>query len=220
MTFFKKILTVYNKYGILFIFKHLYYELYYDFKFGISTIKEKQLKNLTIESENKIQGEKYQPSSYYRLNKVIKHFSIDLKDECVLDLGCGKARFLFFAAFHGARKAIGVEFAKEIFEIANENKVKFFRKNTNIKTEINIILSDVVNYEIDDEVTVVFLFNPFKEKVTEKIIENINNSLKRKARKIEIIYLNPVHSALFEKDFSIRAYDNAYLNIPVKIYSN
>jgi SAM-dependent methyltransferase len=220
MTIFNKIFTVFNRYGLLFIIKHFYYELYYDFKFGISTMREKQLKNLTIESENKIQGEKYQPSSYYKLNKVIKHFSINLEHECILDLGCGKARFLFFAAVHGARKAIGVEFAKEIFEIANSNKVKFLKKNSNIKTDIKIVLSDVVDYVIDDEVTIVFLFNPFKEKVTGKIIENINNSLIRNPRKIQIIYLNPVHAALFDKHFKTQASDNSEFNIPVKLYSN
>ncbi|MCX6232323.1 MAG: class I SAM-dependent methyltransferase [Bacteroidetes bacterium] len=215
-----KIYSVFRKYGILFIIKHFYYELYYDYKLGISTIREKQLKSLSIDSKNKTQGEKYQPSSYYKLNKIFQRFSIQLENQTILDLGCGKGRFLFYSAFHGARKAIGIEFAKELYNIAEHNKVRFLQKNTKIKTDINIILSDVVDYNIDKEVTLIFLFNPFKEKVTEKIIENINTSLKQFPRKIQIIYLNPLHSFLFDQHFILQSGYNKDFNIPIRIYSN
>jgi len=80
MKFFIHYKSVVNKYGLFFILKYFFFEYYYDYKLGISTCKKESLSNLTINSKNRHQGVNYQPSSYYKLNQIIKYLSITLKD--------------------------------------------------------------------------------------------------------------------------------------------
>ena len=83
---------------------------------------------------------------------------------------------------------MGVEISDILYNIALDNMSKLHIDN------VNISLMDAGKYVVPDTVTYIFMFNPFPEKVIAEVLDNINESLCRKKRKITIIYLQPVWS--------------------------
>ena len=112
------------------------------------------------------------------------------KDGVFVDLGSGKGRVLLIAAQSGFQRIIGVEFSRELCEIAREN-VNAFRRQTQIEAQIEVIESDVATWPIDCGYNVFFMFHPFKINVLARFLENLHSSLTQFPRKIWLVFNNP-----------------------------
>src|SRR4029077_12407190 len=110
-------------------------------------------------------------------------------------LGCGKGRALVVAAHYGFLQLTGVEFAKELCEVAEKNTSQLYKLFPNV--EIHIIRENAAEYEFEKDCAVLFLFNPFKEEVMKKVIKNIQLSLQKNPRELFVVYINPVLKDLF-----------------------
>ena len=110
----------------------------------------------------------------------------------ILDFGCGKGRPLLVALEHGVKKVIGVEYDKNLCDICLNN-LNNYSKGKNYDCKYEVIEMDASFYNIDDDVNVILLFNPFDEQILAKVMSNISKSIKRKSRIIYIVYSNPVH---------------------------
>lgn len=131
-----------------------------------------------------------QRSNYYlavtpRLKRLLKTFNITDKD-CIVDLGCGKGKALYYMHSFDFCKIYGVELSTELCNIANANIQKLFLN------KCEVINADAGKYELDNKVNYIFMNNPFPSAVVKEVMANIYKSLERKQRKITIIYLNPV----------------------------
>lgn len=174
-------------------------DFFFDMRFGTDTRAPESLKNLTIESGNKERGVGYQATRIVPLMTLLEKIRPMIPAEgSFVDLGCGKGRALLVAAQFGFERVTGVEFARELCEVASRNCAAFKARKTP-ETEFRVVESDVVDYAIDDDDSVFYLFNPFDEVVLGAILANIAASLERCPRKTLIIYYNPRFGGLIEQ---------------------
>lgn len=193
----------------------------FDIKYGIGTRKLIKLNDLTIKSNNKERGANYQATRVIPLRKLFHKIQLMIPAGSVfVDFGCGKGRVLLIAAQFGFSQAIGVEFAHELCEIATHNCANYKAK-TAVRTQFQIIETDVVDYPININENVFFMFNPFDEVVLGKVLKNITLSLKTLYRRILIIYYNPRYGNYIEKheDF-VKSGDYIYWGYNFTVYSN
>ena len=86
--------------------------------------------------------------------------------ENFIDIGSGKGKACFYAATRPPfRKIIGVEFSKELVDIANRNLMKFRSDN------IEFIEADASRFRLPEANNLVFLFNSFDGHLLSVFIE-------------------------------------------------
>ncbi len=67
---------------------------------------------------------------------------------------------------------------------------------------LRIACSDATTYEIPNDVTIVYFFNPFVGPPFMKVIDNIGESIRRHPRKVHIFYTNPVmHDDVIQRNW-------------------
>lgn len=162
----------------------------FDLRYGTDTVEFVGPGALTIIGENKDKGNGYQPTRMRFFRRMMSTLNPPPGSN-IVDFGCGKGRVLLLATEFGFTRVAGIEYAKELCVIARDNVARY-RKKTGFKSDIRIVEGDAVNYEIQDDDTVFFMFNPFGAELIEKIVQNIRRSLTRKNRKVFIIYNNPL----------------------------
>jgi SAM-dependent methyltransferase len=172
-------------------------ERIFDLRYGTDTVSFADLKSLTIDGEHAAEGTPYQPTRLRLVRQVLSAL-VPAPGGAFVDFGCGKGRVLLLAADYGFRRVTGVEFAKELCEIARDNVARYRRK-TGIQTDIRIVEGDAVEYEVQDDENVFFLSNPFSAALVEKVAKNIARSLTSKGRRGLIIYNNPLWSEAIEQ---------------------
>jgi len=118
---------------------------------------------------------------------MLPRSSVDASD-VFLDVGSGKGRAVLFAAGHYAfRRVIGVEVSAGLHRVATEN-VRRYRGNL---APIELINKDIRNWKIPNEVTVLFLYNPFWNSTFEDFVGKVRQSLDERPREFRMIYENP-----------------------------
>nr|WP_236023371.1 class I SAM-dependent methyltransferase [Chitinophaga chungangae] len=95
-----------------------------------------------------------------------------------LDVGCGKGRVLAIAEAYGFRSVTGIDISPKL--LATIPPGRFI-----------IHCIDARKYDIPDHTGVIFLFNPFDEKLMKDFIGKVKESLERKNRPLKVLYANP-----------------------------
>jgi predicted RNA methylase len=106
-------------------------------------------------------------------------------DDVFVDLGCGKGRVLIQAAAYPFARIIGVELDPDLAALARRNV-------TNRASHIAIESADVTTWAVPDDVTHVYLYNPFHGAVMDAALRRLRESLERSPRELHIGYFNPV----------------------------
>ena len=107
-----------------------------------------------------------------------------------VDLGSGKGRVLFVAAEREFRQVVGVEFAKELHDVAVENAA---RVRASTGREIVPVLGDAGAFAFPLDPLVVHLNNPFTERVMSRVIDNLAHSYRELPRPIIVVYQQARH---------------------------
>ncbi len=173
----------------------LIYDYYFfDIIHGTDTKIPIVLSHLNIKSENLDKAKRYNATQKATFYDSIKSLDPDVFDGTFIDFGSGKGRVLIMAAKIEFKRIVGVEFSKELCDIAclNLNKTKL--------QNVEVIHMDASEYIIPDNASVFFFFNPFDEEVFSKVLSNINKSISKNPRKAYFIYVHPVLEKLFSYD--------------------
>ena len=176
--------------GLIFTLKLMYNEWKWERKLGISTLGIEALPDEVSSDQFKQQQfHHYQGASFYILFETFKNIPEQFKQGSFIDFGCGKGRVMIVAALSGFNKIIGLDIDEKLISQVNKNlsisKTKYHGKN------FNVLCADVTKYEIPDEATVMFFFNPFGEEIMKRVCESVLKSLERNRREILIVYVNP-----------------------------
>ena len=108
---------------------------------------------------------------------------------------------LAVASHYGFKKVKGVDFAEELCEEAKRQTEKIKKKFPEV--EFTIVCDDIINHPLTKE-NVFFLFNPFEKEILEKLLDNIEQSIKQFPRSIYFIYASPKHlDVLQKKNFEV-----------------
>ncbi len=176
-------------------------------KYNIDTIDLVTFSNLTLKDENLEHATSYQAANYFLLQEAFRFLQRNKVDGNFVDFGCGKGRAMVVAAYYGFKEIIGIDFAKDLCDVAEQNIEKIREKFPGVN--FTVLWNDAVNYTIDEDDKVFFFFNPFDESIMLQVAKNILKSLRDHPRQAYVIYMNPVHddiflSAGFEQVFYIK----------------
>lgn len=134
------------------------------------------------------------PAEQFReiMSALSKHFPPDtnFNQLTFIDIGAGKGRALLLASEFGFQRMIGVELLPELIEVARENVAEFERRG--MRTRIELLCEDAVNFIFPAEPAVIFLFNPLPQAALRRLIQNLEQSLRQHPRPLYVAYANPI----------------------------
>ncbi len=134
--------------------------------------------------------ERYEPSNWLALRRVLPPRRVTHED-VFIDLGSGMGRIIYQAAAgYPFRRVVGVELSERLHEIAVGNIER--NRHRLLCKDVQLVRSDVLEYDIPDDVSVVYLGNPFSGPILATVVERLMASVKRNPRRLRIVYFNPV----------------------------
>jgi SAM-dependent methyltransferase len=176
-----------------------------DAEYGTDTLAWVQVADMSASGPNVAYATEYGPSPVFDSERVLSQLPIDFSEHVFIDLGCGKGLMLMVAARFGFDRVIGVEFGRNLYEIALANVDKFRRSNPNLPT-IEVVLGDAAEFELPAGPLVIYLYHPFGPEVISKVLTNLRESLFASPRGCWIVYVNPVHHHVFEECYFLETY--------------
>lgn len=156
----------------------------------------------------------YSPGIDYSIVDILDQFEFEM-DDAVFDFGCGKGGALLLFQSAGVKKIGGVEYDKELYQIALSNMEKM---NLDFSGMINGDAVEITK-QLDDY-NYFFMYNPFLGQTFENVVKNLEKSFQRRRRKMYIIYSGPychdmlVRSGIFNFSKAIKT-DYAVKNVRV-----
>ncbi len=111
----------------------------------------------------------YEPTPYGVLQELVNSGYLTKRDK-IVDFGSGKGRVEFYLAYATKAHVIGIEYDLRLYQKALENKKKAISQN-----RVSFINIDAKDYQIDDDITAVYFFNPFSAEILQYVINNLKN---------------------------------------------
>jgi SAM-dependent methyltransferase len=132
----------------------------------------------------------YVPTNYWNLRRAFRLLTNIGSDDVFLDFGSGLGRVVIFAAlFHKFRRVIGMEVSEHLNAVARQN-VERARPRLRCQ-QVEIHTADVTRYDVPDDATVLYFFNPFVGKLLESCFAAIKASIRRNPRSVRLLCMYP-----------------------------
>lgn len=164
-------------------------------KYQLNTSVPIELVDLTIQSGDRSKSSRYEAVNFFVLEALLQKMRDTTTEISFTDLGCGKGRAMVVAAHYGFTKIKGIDFASEVCLSAEKNMEALHKKFPAIHYEI--FCDDVLNYTIEKNESVFFMFNPFNEEIIREFLIKIERSIAQYPRTIYILYASPRHIETF-----------------------
>jgi SAM-dependent methyltransferase len=143
----------------------------------------------------------YFPSAWRHLERALDGERIGGAD-VFLDLGCGMGRVVYQAARMPFGRVIGVEISSELLEVARRNVKR--NRGRLACAHVELVAADATTYEVPDDVTHVYMYNPFVGDAFRMALGQVIRSLDRRPRRLLLIYVNPVMAEAVEESERFR----------------
>jgi SAM-dependent methyltransferase len=138
----------------------------------------------------------YAPVRVKNAHQALRDLPIDnFADYTFLDMGSGKGRMLFVAAEYPFKKVRGVEFSRDLHEMAGIN-IPRYRHRRQRCTDIQSIQANAAEFAFPNENLVLYIFNPFGPEVMSQMLTNLEQSIARYPRHVVVLLLWPELSNL------------------------
>jgi SAM-dependent methyltransferase len=157
---------------------------------NVDTAERVDLAELGLDAPDRVD---YEAGGWRDLRRVLRPTEV-LPGEVFLDLGSGKGRMVLSAARFPFRRIIGVELSERLTAIARRNVATYRLRPRG--ADIELVTADVLDYRIPDEVSVVYMFNPFCGATFESVIARLIASVDRRPRAVRVILRNVGHDRL------------------------
>jgi SAM-dependent methyltransferase len=164
-------------------------ELYGDRSLGVDT---SAADTWGPEAYRGIDGNHYLPLQYAVLRNVfrdLRRSKGNLRGDVFLDYGSGKGRAVLAAARHPFKRVLGVDVVESLNAIAREN---IAAAKPQLRAPVEVLSADAKTFDVPDDVTVVYLYNPFLGDVLPAVQKKIESSLSRQPRALRLYYACPV----------------------------
>lgn len=130
-------------------------------------------------------------SSVLDLHRAIRLATQAPELEVFLDLGSGKGRAVLLAATLPFRRVIGVEFSPHLSALAQHN---LDVAHPHLRCgHVELVTTAAEDYNVPDDVSIVYLYNPFKGEAMNRVCENLRRSLLAAPRRLTIVVATPPH---------------------------
>ena len=144
---------------------------------------QSSLDDLGLSSERSVF---YDDSGGPDLATILKQISIP-PGSVALDYGSGKGGALITLAGFPFNEVVGVEISPALIDVAAENLRRSRVDN------VRLINCDAAAFQELDRVTHIYMYHPFRGEVIDAVLSNVQASLARAARRLTLIYKNPVY---------------------------
>lgn len=158
---------------------HRALSLWYEAYLGIDT--RGAVDSLTAE------GVHYTPLPYAMIFRLIDFLSLTPTDVFV-DVGCGKGRVTACVCRLPVERVVALELNRALLDKAVVNATRVRGRTAPIEA----VHGPAGSYDYHDA-TVVYLYNPFNERLTSELINRLFASYSERPRPIRVVYANPVH---------------------------
>jgi precorrin-6B methylase 2 len=127
----------------------------------------------------------YRPTPWLVLRALLDRLEI-AENDVFVDIGSGMGRVVLMAARRPFGRVIGIERSPELTEIARENLA---RGRGRLRCQdVELLTVDALDWEVPDDVTVIYLNCPFPDEVLERVLAKLVESLDTRPRAMRLIY--------------------------------
>lgn len=159
----------------------------FDAQWGTDTFAMRELHTLSVDPAIAAHARRYQASSGVNMPTWFADLKVDFARTAFIDYGCGKGRAVLEAARFPFARAIGVEFAPELVEIANRNRDIMGAKGA-LAAPVEFLCMDAGAYQPPaDNDLVCFFYDPFGDAVMAPVVDR----LEALSQPVSVIYLEP-----------------------------
>jgi predicted RNA methylase len=156
----------------------------FDAKYGLDTAT-------IVESANR-EGTRYEATPPRLFRRILGDLRIDFKHFIFIDVGSGKGAVLLYAASFPFKRIIGIEWSRQLHEIASENILRYQRRAASPTGAIDPICLDARQYRFPSEPAVIYFSNPFGRQIMRLLRDNIETSFAASPREIYVVYYLPI----------------------------
>ncbi len=142
---------------------------------------------LSVVGSNRDYATEYVSTSPKSFAWMMQHVDRDLSGYVFIDFGAGKGRTVLLAAGQPFSRVLGVEFAKELATVAQQN-LRSYRSQIQQCRRMKIINADAAEFKFPKEPLVLYFYNPFGPEVLRQVMNNLGDSLKTHPRNCLIVY--------------------------------
>ena len=168
----------------------------FDQALGTDTAAIREAGSLDVASANFRYAERYQPSDSEFVKHAIESLAIVPSGFSFIDFGSGKGRVVLLAAGYPFKAVIGIEFSRELHEIALSNLSRVPQR-MKAAGKISLLCCDAVEFELPLSDLVCYFYNPFGPAVLSPIAQRLARH-RAKGYRVLVIYLDPEHRHVFE----------------------
>jgi hypothetical protein len=122
--------------------------------------------------------------------QALGRLEIDFSGFTFVDLGAGKGRVILLASNFPFRQVIGVEFAQDLATVASQN-ISLYRPDFRLCENVRCVLGDASEFQFPPVPLVIFMWNPFVGAVFDRVMANLEDSLRVQPREVYLLYLKP-----------------------------
>lgn len=162
----------------------------FDSRFGVNTGGIIERDQLDISENQKKQAIQYQGTPTINLGLALSKLPIDYQDFVFIDIGAGKGRAVIMAARFPFKGIIGVELSENLHKQCEKNISSLKKEKLNC-LNIKAVHQEATIFQFPGEPLIIYFFQPFSEKVFQRVLKNIERSLELNSREIIIMYYHP-----------------------------
>ena len=140
----------------------------------------------SVEGQREVPAEsiRYEPLPWFLVRRAVRALRLR-EDDVFVDYGAGLGRALLMAARSELKRVVGVELLGGLAKRAQQNLVAAKHR---LKTPVEVVVADATRWEVPDDVTVAYFFNPFIGSVMKAVQEKLRASLARRPRNLRVLY--------------------------------
>jgi SAM-dependent methyltransferase len=146
----------------------------------------------------------YETTSEAAIRLPLDGLGAGLTDFTFVDLGCGKGKPLLVASTYAFRRLVGVDVSPACVDVARRNLARYGPERVD-PARVDLLVGDAEDFVFPPDPLVVYLYNPFPGAVLERVVANLEHSLREWPRPCAVVYVNPhalaalAASRLFER---------------------
>jgi len=131
----------------------------------------------------------YAPTAKTSFFRMLRQTKVDFRNFVFIDFGCGKGKALLLASQLPFKQIVGIELWSELLSVAEENLKSYSGKRRCNAFQLHYM--DASEFQIPSEPGIYYFFDPFREEVMLKVLENMRRSLAAAPREVYVIYCEP-----------------------------
>ena len=171
-------------------------DLKFDRQWGVETSGMLIPGEADVVGSSWLHGSRYQGVCADALEQTLKELDIDFPQFTFIDFGSGKGRAVLTAGRLPFKKAVGVEYSRPLYELANRN-LDVFPAIEKRASAIKFVCADAVSFPIPAGPVIVFLYNPFGKAIMSELAANVKESYLASPRRIIVLYFQAFQSEVW-----------------------